>query len=244
MDVIFTHGAGLDVQKKTVMACRVTPEPTGRQADGVMELKELGTMTVDLRALSDWLVEAGITPVAMESTGEYWKPVYHILEGDFTVFLVNAAPATQEPGRKTDQSEARWLAKLMRHGLVQASFIPPVAGRAARLAGSDTLPPHLGAGTQPRGQPRARSAGAGQHQAGLGGDGHDGPVGASDLECFDRGTGRPRHDGRVGPRADAEQDPPPGAGPDRAGPRPSPPVAGAAVGPYRFLGRTARHPER
>jgi len=124
MDVIFTHCAGLDVPKKTVMACRITPDPTGRQADGIMELKEFGTMTVDLLALSDWLVEAGITHVAMERTGEYWKPVYNILEGDFTVFLVNAAHAKQVPGRKTDKSEARWLAKLMRHGLVQASFIP------------------------------------------------------------------------------------------------------------------------
>jgi transposase len=132
MDVIFTHCAGWDVHKKTVMACRVTPDPTGRQADGVMELKEFGTMTVDLLALSDWLVEAGITHVAMESTGEYWKPVYNILEGDFTVFLVNAAHAKQVPGRKTDKSDARWLAKLMRHGLVQASFIPPVAQRDLR----------------------------------------------------------------------------------------------------------------
>ena len=129
MDVIFTHGAGLDVHKKTVMACRVTPDPTGRQADGIMELKACGTMTVDLLALSDWLVEAGITHVAMERTGEYWKPVDNILEGDCTVFLVNAAHAKQVPGRQTDQSEARWLAKLRRHGLVQASFIPPVAPR-------------------------------------------------------------------------------------------------------------------
>jgi transposase len=132
LDVIFTHCAGLDVHKKTVMACRVTPDPTGRQADGIMELKEFGTMTVDLLALSDWLVEADITHVAMESTGEYWKPVYNILEGDFTVFLVNAAHAKQVPGRKTDKSDARWLAKLMRHGLVQASFIPPVAQRDLR----------------------------------------------------------------------------------------------------------------
>jgi len=75
------------------------------------------------------LVAAGITHVAMERTGEYWKPVYNILEGDFTVFLVNEAHAKQVPGRKTDQSDARWLAKRMRHGLVQASFIPPVAQR-------------------------------------------------------------------------------------------------------------------
>ena len=132
MDVIFTHCAGLDVHKKTVMACRVTPDPTEQHADGIIELKEFGTMTIDLLALSDWLAEAGITHVAMESTGEYWKPVYNILEGDFTVFLVNAAHVKQVPGRKTDKADARWLAKLMRHGLLQASFIPPVEQRDLR----------------------------------------------------------------------------------------------------------------
>ena len=132
MDVIFTHCAGLDVHKKTVMACRVTPDPTEQHDDGIIELKEFGTMTIDLLALSDWLAEAGITHVAMESTGEYWKPVYNILEGDFTVFLVNAAHVKQVPGRKTDKADARWLAKLMRHGLLQASFIPPVEQRDLR----------------------------------------------------------------------------------------------------------------
>jgi transposase len=132
MDVIFTHCAGLDVHKKTVMACRVTPDPTGQQADGIMELREFGTMTVELLALSDWLAAAGITHVAMESTGEYWKPLYNLLEGDFTVFLVNAAHVKQVPGRKTDKADARWLAKLMRHGLLQASFIPPLEQRDLR----------------------------------------------------------------------------------------------------------------
>ena len=74
MDVIFTHGAGLDVHKKTVMACRVTPDPTGQQADGIVEVQKFGTMTCDLLALSDWLAAAGITHVAMESTGEYTPP--------------------------------------------------------------------------------------------------------------------------------------------------------------------------
>jgi transposase len=127
MDVIFTHCAGLDGHKKTVMACRVTPDPTGGQADGIMEVREFGTLTRDLLALSEWLAEEGITHVAMESTGEYWKPGYNILEGEMTVFLVNAAHVKQVPGRKTDKADARWLAKLMRHGLLQASFIPPVA---------------------------------------------------------------------------------------------------------------------
>ena len=132
MDVMFTHCAGLDVHKKTVMACRVTPDPTGEHADGIMELKEFGAMTVDLLALSDWLAAAGITHVAIESTGEYWKPLYNILEGDFTVFLVNAAHVKQVPGRKTDKADARWLAKLMRYGLLQASFIPPIEQRDLR----------------------------------------------------------------------------------------------------------------
>jgi transposase len=75
MDVIFTHCAGLDGQKKTAMACRVTPDPTGQQADGLMELQACGTLTADLLALSDWLPEAGITHGARESTGEGWKPL-------------------------------------------------------------------------------------------------------------------------------------------------------------------------
>jgi transposase len=132
MDVIFTHCAGLDVHKKTVMACRVTPDPTGQQADGLVELQEFGTMTADLLALSDWLTAAGITHVAMESTGEYWKPLYTILEGEVTVFLVNAAHVKQVPGRKTDKADARWLAKLRRHGLLQASFIPTPEQRDLR----------------------------------------------------------------------------------------------------------------
>jgi transposase len=86
MDVIFTHCAGLAVHKKRITACRVIPDPTGQQADGLIELKEFGTLTRELLLLSDWLAEAGVTHVAMESTGEYWQPVYNILEGTCTVF--------------------------------------------------------------------------------------------------------------------------------------------------------------
>jgi transposase len=132
MDVVFTHCAGLDVHKRTITACRMTPDPSGQQADGLMELKDFRTMTADLLALADWLVEAGITHVAMESTGEYWRPVYNLLEGNVTIFLVNAAHVKQVPGRKTDKADARWLAKLMRYGLLQARFIPPVGQRDLR----------------------------------------------------------------------------------------------------------------
>ena len=103
MDVLLTHGAGLDVHKKTVMACRVPPDPTGEHADGVVELKACGVRTADL-----------------------------ILEGECTVFLVNAAHVKQVPGRKTDKSDARWLARLMRYGLLPASFIPPQGQRDLR----------------------------------------------------------------------------------------------------------------
>jgi transposase len=132
MDVIFTHGAGLDVHQQRVTACRVIPDPAGQHAEGVMEGKDCGTMTRDLLAWADWLAAVGITPVAMESTGESWRPVYNLLEGDLMVFLVNAAHVKQVPGRKTDTNAARWLAKLMRDGLLQASFIPPQGQRELR----------------------------------------------------------------------------------------------------------------
>ena len=132
MDVVFPHCAGLDVHKKRITACRVSPDPTGQHADGVMDVQDFGTLTIELLALSDWLSQAGVTHVAIESTGEYWKPVYNLLEGTFVVFVVNAAHVKNVPGRKTDKADARWLAKLMRYGLLQASFIPPQGQRDLR----------------------------------------------------------------------------------------------------------------
>src|SRR5918911_3642445 len=132
MDVLFTHGAGLDVHNKRGTACRVSPDPTGQQAEGRMEVKECGTMPRDLLALADWLPAVGITHVAMESPGEYWRPVENLVEGDLTVFLVNAAHVTQGPGRKTDKNDARWLATLRRYGLLQARVIPPQGQREWR----------------------------------------------------------------------------------------------------------------
>jgi len=132
MDVVFPHCAGLDVHKKRITACRVSPDPTGQDADGVLEVQDFGTLTIELLALSDWLSQVGVTHVAIESTGEYWKPVYNLLEGTFTVFVVNAAHVKNVPGRKTDKADARWLAKLMRYGLLQASFIPPQGQRDLR----------------------------------------------------------------------------------------------------------------
>jgi len=89
-------------------------------------------MTADLLVLSDWLLSLEITDVAMESTGEYWKPVYNILEENFEVLLANAQHVKKVPGRKTDVMDAEWIAELLRHGLLRGSFIPPVGQRELR----------------------------------------------------------------------------------------------------------------
>lgn len=129
MDVVYSRCAGLDVHKKTVVACVITPsESSGWQR----AVRTFGTMTVDLLALSDWLGGWGCTHVAMESTGEYWRPVFNILEGNFEVLLVNAQHIKAVPGRKTDVRDAEWIAELLQHGLLRASFIPPVAQRDLR----------------------------------------------------------------------------------------------------------------
>jgi hypothetical protein len=135
--VLFTHGAGLDVHQKTVRAGRVPPDPTGAHADGSMARQAFGALPVALLALSDWLAAAGITPIALASTGAYWKPRDNIWAGDWTVVLVNAAPVQPGPGRKTDTAAARWLATRMRSGLLRASFSPPRAQRDWRALTRD-----------------------------------------------------------------------------------------------------------
>jgi transposase len=89
--------------------------PTSQHADGIVELKEFGTMVIDLFALSDWLAEVGITHAAMESTGESWKPGFNLLKGNVPVVLVHAAHVKRVPGRKTDKADAPWLVAGQRH---------------------------------------------------------------------------------------------------------------------------------
>ena len=129
MEVVYSHCAGLDVHKKTVVACVMTPDAQGKLQK---DIRTFGTMTADLLTLLDWLQAHAITHVAMESTGEYWKPIYNILEGNLEVWLINAQHIKAVPGRKTDVKDAEWIADLLRHGLVRASFIPPVAQRDLR----------------------------------------------------------------------------------------------------------------
>jgi transposase len=129
MDVVYTHCCGLDIHKKTVVACLITntagPEP-------LKTTRTFRTMTADLLALADWLQQAGCTHVAMESTGVYWRPVYNLLEGQFELLVVNAQHIKAVPGRKTDAKDAAWIAELLRHGLLRGSFIPSKPQRQLR----------------------------------------------------------------------------------------------------------------
>jgi transposase len=122
MDMIHVCCAGLDVHKKTVVACIRHVGPDGNVN---REVRTFGTMTAELLALSDWLAAPGVSHVAMESTGVYWKPIYNLLEGSFEVILVNAHHLKQVPGRKTDVKDAEWIAQLLQYGLLSPSFIPP-----------------------------------------------------------------------------------------------------------------------
>jgi transposase len=132
MDIVCTRCAGLDVHKKSITAYRIVPDPTGHAVEGLAELQKFGTLTIELLAWADWLTEASLSHVAIASTGEHWQPVYNLLEATLEVVLVNAAHVKNVPGRKTDKADARWLAKLMRYGLLQASCIPPAGQRDLR----------------------------------------------------------------------------------------------------------------
>jgi transposase len=129
MEVLYERCCGLDVHKKTVVACRILP---GERGTPWKEVRTFGTMTRELLALSDWLKEGGVTVVAMESTGVYWKPVYNLLEGAFELLVVNAQHIKAVPGRKTDVKDAEWIAELLRHGLLKGSFIPDAPQRELR----------------------------------------------------------------------------------------------------------------
>jgi transposase len=131
MEVIIDRCAGLDVHKKTVVACVRTPA-SGRWKRH-SEVRTFGTFERDLVAMRDWLIGLGVTEVAMEATGVFWKPVWHVLDGAFSeVLLVNPAHIKNVPGRKTDVNDATWIAQLLECGLLRGSFVPPVEIRELR----------------------------------------------------------------------------------------------------------------
>ena len=129
MEAIIERAAGLDVHQGSVVACVILGAAGGRPTK---EVRSFGAMSRDLAALRAWLLECGVTHVGMEGTGVYWQPVHAALEGAFTLIVGNAAHMRNVPGRKTDVKDAEWIADLVRHGLVRASFVPPPEVRMLR----------------------------------------------------------------------------------------------------------------
>lgn len=120
---------GIDVHKKTVVACIIVPRADGQPTKTT---RTFATMTGDLQALAEWLTSEGVTHIVMESPGVYWKPVYTLLEGRFAILVVNAEHLKRIAGRKTDVQDAEWIADLLRHGLLRGSYIPNAEQRALR----------------------------------------------------------------------------------------------------------------
>jgi transposase len=129
MQIIHRCCCGLDVHKKLIVACLISLNEAG---EFQKEIRSFPTMTKDILALADWLTSAGCTHVAMESTGVYWRPIWNLLEGLFELLLVNAQHIKAVPGRKTDLKDAEWIADLLQHGLLRASFVPPAPQRHLR----------------------------------------------------------------------------------------------------------------
>jgi transposase len=129
MDVLYSCCCGIDVHKQTAVACVVVQGPSGRPSK---EVRTFGTMTDELLALADWLEASGVTHVAMESTGVYWKPLWNLMEDRFSLLLANAQHIKAVPGRKTDVRDCEWLADLLRHGLLKPSYVPDRSQRELR----------------------------------------------------------------------------------------------------------------
>jgi transposase len=129
MEILYPRCAGMDVHKESVSVCILTP---GSGAEPNKEIQQFGTTTGELRQLRDWLQQNGVTHAAMESTGVYWKPVFNILESACQIIVVNARHIKQVPGRKTDKADCAWIASLLRHGLLDASFVPELEVRQLR----------------------------------------------------------------------------------------------------------------
>ncbi len=129
MDILYACCAGLDVHKKTVVACVRRVDAKGKVHQ---QTRTFGTMTCQILALGDWLTAEKVSHLAMESTGVYWKPIWNLLEGQFEMMLVNAQHIKMVPGRKTDVKDSEWIAQLLQHGLLRGSFVPQTPQRELR----------------------------------------------------------------------------------------------------------------
>ncbi|MFE6946628.1 IS110 family RNA-guided transposase [Streptomyces chartreusis] len=129
MDVVHERCAGIDIGKADVKVCVRVPGPGKRRRK---EIRTFSTMTRDLLAMRDWLLAEEVTVVGMEATGSYWKPVFYLLENDIECWLLNARHMKNVPGRKTDVADSEWICKMVEHGLVRPSFVPPPTIRQLR----------------------------------------------------------------------------------------------------------------
>jgi transposase len=129
MNIAYERCAGVDVHKRNVVVCAITPDEHGQRHK---ERCTFSTMMPDLLRMRHWLQSLGVTHVAMESTGSFWKPIFNVLEGHVEVFVVNAQHLKAVPGRKTDLKDAEWIADLLQHGLLRPSFVPPAFQRELR----------------------------------------------------------------------------------------------------------------
>jgi transposase len=129
IETVVSHSAGLDIAKASLVACVRIPGPAGGWRT---RKRKFTTMTADLLLMADWLAEQGITRVGLESTGDYWRPVFYVLEGRFDCWLLNARHMRAVPGRKTDMTDVEWICDLVAHGLVRPSFVPPPPIRRLR----------------------------------------------------------------------------------------------------------------
>jgi hypothetical protein len=214
VEIIYPRVAGIDVGKREIaVAVRVPGDTPGERRPQSRKFK---TFYQVLRQMVAWLVEQGVTHVAMEATGVYWKPVFHALcEAErIEVLLVNARHVKNVPGRKTDVKDSAWLAQLLECGLLRGSFIPPKD--IAAIGGAHPLPQKGDRVADPGAAATVQSPGGRWHQNRLGGLQHHHTLGAGhDRGTHRRGT-RPARAGRARPRGDAHQDPGPGHGVCRA----------------------------
>jgi len=134
MDVLYARCCGIDIHKKSITVCVLIREP-GRKEQ--KHIREFGTTTSAILSCADWLGDLGVTHVAMESTGVYWRPVWNLLEGQFELLLANATHVKNVPGRKTDVKDSEWIAQLLQHGLLKPSFVPDTVLRDLRELSRD-----------------------------------------------------------------------------------------------------------
>ncbi len=133
MNIVYERCVGIDVHKRNVVVCAITPDTQGQRHK---EQRTFSTMMPDLLRMRQWFQSLNVTHVAMESTGSFWKPIFNVLEGHMEVLVVNAQHLKAVPGRKTDLKDAEWIADLLQHGLLRPSFVPLLSnGNCANLPG-------------------------------------------------------------------------------------------------------------